>query len=563
MKKLSKALCLLLIVCMTVSFLVACGQDVTGSPADTDSTPDGNNTEDPKKDGTGKLNETGYPIVNEKVKQKILINMDSSYEILNDDIAGMYLFDLLEEKTNVNFDFEKLTTDQWTERLNLTFASNELPDIIIGGIINNDIITYANAKQIIPLNDMLEKYAPDYMNCLDQFPEKAKLYAPDGNMYGFAGTITGGYAEIPGSRAFINVKWLENLDLEKPQTYEEFYNTLVAFRDEDPDGNGENDTVPLSGFRDGYAVDPFVAGPLGISFGWAQKDKWQVIDEQLVYVAEHPNYERYLENMNKLYSEKLLDQEYYTQNEAQMVAKGANMLIGACTAAAPFVVTKSTDPAIYEQYDVIGPMTSDIFSDKLWYGQNINNLSIFITSANQNPEISVRYFNELYTEEGCELSVGPEAATWHGDDGGRVWNDDKTSYSYKFSDGYLGTYDYINSVVAPINSGMAGYRQFSEAMRLELSAPEDAVLFNSLKKNLEYMVPGSPSLFFTSEELEQITLIQNSIDTYADQMEAKIIMNEEPLTAYNDMIIELKDMGLDELTKVYNKAYERYRSNMN
>jgi len=299
-----------------------------------------------------------------------------------------------------------------------------------------------------------------------------------------------------------------------------------------------------------------------MSFGWAQKDKWQVINDKLLYVVEHPNYYKYLENMNKLYTEKLLDQEYYTQNDAQMVAKGSKMLIGACTCAAPFVVTNSTDPAIYEQYDVIGPLVSDVFSEKLWYGQNVNAPSIFITSANRNPEVSVRYFNEIYTEEGCELLVGPEAGTWDGDDGGRVWNSDHSSYTYTFSEDYLGTYAYINSVVAPINSGMAGYRQFSEAMKYESMAPEDVVLLDSLKKNVQYMVPNAPSLFFSPEELEQITLIENSIYTHADQMEAKIVMGEEPLTAYSSMVEQLKSMGLDELTKVYNTAYNRYKENM-
>lgn len=561
-KRFSKLLIILLVFGMLSTFFSACGQNSQNTTTNNDNTSVQNNSNSSGTKNSNFFNETGFPIVNEKMKQKIMISLNPSYEILNNNLAGMYFFDMMEKKTNVNFEFEAYTSDQWAERLNLTFASNELPDIIIGSIKNNDIITYANAKQLIPLNNLLEKYAPDYMKCLNQFPEKAKLYAPDGNMYGFCGTFTGGYAEVPGSRAFINVKWLSNLGLKKPQTFEEFYNVLIAFRDRDPDGNGINDTIPLCGYSSGYAVDPFVAGPLGISFGWAHKDKWQVVDDKLVYVVEHPHYKLYLENMHRLYSEKLLDQEYYTQNDAQMIAKGSKLLIGACTCAAPFVVTNSTDPAIYEQYDVIGPLTSDVFTKKVWYGNNVGSLTIFITSANQHPEVSVRYFNELYTEEGCWLLVGPEAGTWEGDSGGRVWNNDRTSYTYTFSDKYLGTYAYINSVVAPVNSGMAGYRQFSEAMRCESMAPEDVVLLNSLKKNLEYMVPGAPSLFFTPEELEQITLIENSIYTYADQMEAKIVMGEEPLSAYDDMIRQLKAMGLDELTKIYNIAYDRYKVHM-
>ncbi len=79
-----------------------------------------------------------------------------------------------------------------------------------------------------------------------------------------------------------------------PTTYEELYAALVAIRDGDPDGNGETDDDTagrLSAHErfsvGGYTIDCFVAGPLGISFGNA-KDMWQVVDDKLVFVAEHP-----------------------------------------------------------------------------------------------------------------------------------------------------------------------------------------------------------------------------------------------------------------------------------
>ncbi|NLC14515.1 MAG: extracellular solute-binding protein [Chloroflexi bacterium] len=562
MKKLKQKLSFLLAISLMIAGLSACSGSQQGNE-ETSKKPVESLGETPTDEGDdGIVNKTGFPIVDETLTQTVMISISSSWNVINDDLSTMYFFEEMAKKTNVKFDFEKLSNDQWSERLSLTFAGQNLPDILIGEISNNDIITYANAKQLVALNDLVSEYAPDYFEVLNQFPESAKLYAPDGNMYGFAGTITGGYAEVPGSRAFINTKWINDLGLEHPTTFDEFYEVLVAFRDNDPDGNGIDDTIPLGGFSGGYAVDPFVAGPLGISFGWAPKDQWQEVDGRLVYVAEHPQYEKYLQNMNKLYKEGLLDQEYYTQNEAQYVAKGTNMQIGATTAAAPFVLTNSTDPEIYEQFDVIGPLTSDVFTEKVWYGQNVENPGIFITSANENPEVTARYFNEIYTEEGAWLLVGPEAGTWDGDEGGRVWNEDKTKYTYTFSDDHNGVYEYMNNVVAPLQAGMAGFRQFSEAMKSELMAPEDVVLLDSLKNNVEYMVPNAPSLFFTIEELEEIILIQDAIYTHLNQMEAKIVMGEESIDKFSSLIDDLQGMGLDQLTKIYNQAYDRYKENV-
>ena len=48
-------------------------------------------------------------------------------------------------------------------------------------------------------------------------------------------------------RWWINKNWLEKLNLAVPTTTEELKNVLIAFRDNDPNGNGQKDEIPLSG----------------------------------------------------------------------------------------------------------------------------------------------------------------------------------------------------------------------------------------------------------------------------------------------------------------------------
>ena len=515
-------------------------------------------------DGAANFNETGMPIVNERVVQTMTFSSDPVYTVdLNQD---MYFFKEMEKRTNVNFEFEKLSPDQWNERKNLMFAANELPDVLIGSLSNSDIITYSRANQLVPLNDLVDKYMPDYTATLERFPESAKLYSPDGQMYGIVNTITGGSAETPGARAFINKAWLDKLGIAMPTTYDELYAALVAIRDGDPNGNGEADEIPLGGYQSmsgsslgGYTIDCFVAGPLGISFGNA-KDMWQVVDDKLVFVAEHPQYKQYLANMNQLYTEGLLDNEYYTQNDAQMKAKGEAMRIGAYTYAAHFVLTGSTDPAVYDQYVVPEPLTSDVFTEKVWYGQNVGGTTIFFTSANENPEISARYFNEIYNEEGSTLLVGPVAGEWDGE-GGRVWNDDMTRFTYEIPDGYNGVWDWICKQIAPVQS-FQGIMQFSDIKAKEIKTPEDASFKDAMEANVApYLRPGTPTLFFTQEESEEIRLIEASLYTYFVQMEAKMVMGEEPLESCDAMISELYSQGLETVAQIYNTAYERYKAN--
>ena len=53
-------------------------------------------------------------------------------------------------------------------------------------------------------------------------------------------------AITPTNVFMIYQPWLDALNLEMPETTEELYNVLVAFKTQDPNGNGEADEIPMS-----------------------------------------------------------------------------------------------------------------------------------------------------------------------------------------------------------------------------------------------------------------------------------------------------------------------------
>lgn len=565
MRKRFKLLSLIISLLLVFSIIIGCSSKDVSQNNDTsitnqdDSQQEDDTTKQDDEDGdSGEIAKTGLPIVKEKLIQKMVVSKNPDFNPNPD----MWFFKEMEKRTNINFDIEAVSTEQWEERKNLMFAANELPDVIVGGLSSNDVITYSQAGQLRPITDLLDEYAPNYKSIISKYPESAKLYAPDGNIYGFA-TIEGENFDLPGARCFINTKWLENLGLEMPETYDDFYNVLVAFRDQDPDGNGIDDTIPLSGYVGGYTVDPFVAIPLGIPTGWGAKSNWMIKDDKVVFVPTDPIHKEYLARMKKLYDEKLLDQEYFTQNDAQMRAKGEKLLIGAYQYAAHFLLTSSTDPEVYGQYEIINPLTSEYQPEKVWYGDWISNPTIFITTANENPEATARYFDYLYTEEGAVLLYGPEEGQWEGE-GGIRWNEDRTEFEVIVPEGYVGIWDWLNKEVSPIGVSIMGAFKTTDFVAKEKKAPEDAHFKQSmLERVYPYLKPGFPSLYFTIEEQEQASLILNDINTYVQQMEAKFILGEEPLDKHDEFINRLKEMGLDKLVDIYQAAYDRYKEHMN
>ena len=98
---------------------------------------------------------------------------------------------------------------------------------------------------LIPLEDLIDKYAPNLKKFFEENPRyKKDAIAADGHIY-----------IIPNYNDYFNLKttqgyyirkdWLKKLNLKEPKTVDELYKTLVAFRDKDPNGNGKKDEVPL------------------------------------------------------------------------------------------------------------------------------------------------------------------------------------------------------------------------------------------------------------------------------------------------------------------------------
>src|SRR5699024_12624002 len=107
-----------------------------------------------------------------------------------------------------------------------------------------------------------------------------------------------------------------------PETTDEFYELLKRFRDEDPNGNGKKDEIPLLGVEMD-SIGPWFMAAFGV------KDQ-KVIenDGKVGYGAITDEYKEYLKYMNKLYEKDLLDPETVSQSDEGKKAKGQNNRIG-------------------------------------------------------------------------------------------------------------------------------------------------------------------------------------------------------------------------------------------
>ncbi|MCK0473683.1 extracellular solute-binding protein [Halalkalibacter sp. APA_J-10(15)] len=207
-----------------------------------------------------------------------------------------------------------------TEYLNMLFASEDYPDIFrpIGGMER----TLIQQGAALPLDDLLPEYAPHVWNSI---PEEAwdvvRAATPDGKIYYVPKVYT-----IPERAALLRQDWLNNVGLEMPETLEEYREMLIAFRDQDPNGNGEQDELPTSGREFGTWMDHLFA-MFGVAM-WEGHPEWDIYDGEIQYAGVTENMKEAIIFIRELYEEELLDKETFLNKGDVWTAKINNNLVG-------------------------------------------------------------------------------------------------------------------------------------------------------------------------------------------------------------------------------------------
>ena len=123
---------------------------------------------------------------------------------------------------------------------------------------------------------------------------------------------------------FVNKTWLDKLDLEMPTTTEELYQVLVAFKNGDPNGNGEADEIHFGAPNFNYIyyslLGAFGGGTRGVH------DTVVDADPETGYpriLGASDAWKDMLTFCNKLYTEELLDNAIFTMKDAQYTANAA------------------------------------------------------------------------------------------------------------------------------------------------------------------------------------------------------------------------------------------------
>ena len=507
------------------------------------------------KEETIAVEKTGMPIVKEKINMTM---MAPGGEAEWDELASAKA---LAELTGINFDYITPPSTDFEAKLNLAFASGELPDVIFGagsGLSNAKQSDYGSQGILIALEDLIDDYAPNLKKILDENPEfKKSITAPDGHIY----SLPRLYPEDTFSPLYIsplwyNGEWLEKLGVtELPKNTDELYKLLKRFKEEDPNGNGKQDEIPLSDGNKLAIIRAWLLPAFGMkSLGIEE------VNGKVRYAAASANYKEYLTYMNKLYSEGLLDPEVFSQSEEKYQGNTQTDKVGLFGAYASYMATgKMPEESLSDP--MFSPVTSSIQNTPLAPGHpRVTTGTFAITNKCKSPEAAMRWADYLYTEEGQDLMTkGPEGAFWKyetNDSGEKVqvytgenkqkMEEDRGKIAMDYGLVVPGLEDdYAQSVLANVND------------------PDPSVWTEFRMKEInEKIMPNTevpfPIVYMTKDEADQIAINATDIRTYVEQMEAKFITGVESLAKWDEYVSTLKSMGLNDFVSTYQKAYDRW-----
>jgi len=307
--------------------------------------------------------------------------------------------------TNVHLNnVASMATTKSEEAFNLLIASGDLPDIVGGSAIKDNVNRYGPEGAFVGMNDLIDKYAPHIKAFFDKNPDiRSSIRAADGEIYYIPYLPDGKY----GRGYFIRSDWLKKLNLQEPQNVQELHDVLVAFRDRDPNGNGKKDEVPLF-MRHWEELIRMVTLWDGHASGSDQFHDFYVRKGKLGHGYTEENYKVGIRNLAKWYKEGLIDKEVFTRGSRSREYLLANNLGGmthdwfASTAG----YNESLKDAVpgFEFNAFIPPKGISGKRVEEHRRGKVKSEGWAISFTNEHPIETMKYFDFFFTKEGRRLA---------------------------------------------------------------------------------------------------------------------------------------------------------------
>ena len=450
-----------------------------------------------------------------------------------------------EADTNVTLEFVEMEN---VEKITIAFSADDYPDLMLGtaGLEKNLIARLLQEGVALDLRPYLfQGYTPNLDQIFTEKPESlAYMLNPEGKLSNLA-RFQFQESHYLEQNYMINRKWLDALGLDVPTTTDELRDVLIAFRDNDPNGNGDTDDELPFGYMatDGYAQH--LRSMYGI-WGMPTKNGIAITDGTAYFAPITDAYRDMITYFAGLYSEGLIDPESFTQSRADFDAKvddPAGNVYGFIIAVRGY---QGTDGRA--EFESVPPFRAPGYEPEIWV--HPGRLAIkhvwFMTDVNPYPEHTMAWVDRLYTLENSVQSmfgIAPEGVKLI--DG--VWTPQEIPAERRQS-------------ISTVGAIPALFRAEDYGARLAMDASSQLLYDNYYAHYIDYKAAEQwvrPE--FTDAEQTEVNELRTDINTLWQSNEARWITGTGDIDKeWDEYVEQMKAMKIDRYVELHQAAHTRF-----
>lgn len=443
--------------------------------------------------------------------------------------------DWIREQSGIDVSIVPVPRNQAQDTLNIMFASKQAPDLVwdfdrnyIGRLVSQGVIQ--------PIGDYIEQYSTAYKAYLEQNPDLLPYLTFDGEIYAMAAKRP--VSAIANHGIWIRQDWLEELNLEMPETKEELIEVAEAFKASYPG------VTPIVGYT---MPDVYAAMHGAINYLWYLDDAGQ-----MRYGATTDRFAAAIELERELYDRGLVDLEYLTdsnnQRAHQLWATGkAGIFISQWGSGTVDSLNRDLLTNVPEADPVAMYAVASEFGRYGYFQESPPHFYIAFNKAMKNPKAAVEYMDWLIEDGWFTLMHGLE------------------NEHYKLVDGVPQVIDpnlrtkevaYAAEYAVLRNDTFQPEHLLIQAAQDELSQDIARRSADSLEKAMAYEfrrdIPYQPNF-------DEINEIRASLDTFIDEVRARTVMNSSGSSgqqALAEIRAEWERLGGAEAERIAQEWYE-------
>jgi putative aldouronate transport system substrate-binding protein len=495
-------------------------------------------------------------------EQKVTIKaMQWALDNQTTDFANLWYFQKLEEVTNVAVDWWVVKQADWQTQMNLMFVSMDYPDVILRPDASLNVEEYGVTQGVLlPLNDYIPSYMPNYYSRLGYNNVTDSMYSSDGNMYYIGYLIAQNINH--NAHHFINSTWLSEVGLGVPTTVDQLTAVLRAFKNS---GAGAAGAVPMSG---GGGIDHQIEGVYNYfsMFGVPlQRYVYASItdDDKVVFPGYMDGFRPAVEWLAMCYKDGLLDMEALDQEENAWNAKINADQVGYATYLRLINSAWANPDTTQNWSSILPPSTGKAAVPRILEIPEFGAVLTVAASRNNKVEAILKWLDRQFDTEWMMVAANGPSANISGPIDPTIelvngkWNviyipDNNGLYNYvPVTQGQFfapGDYYFDIYELPPHRIERKDYAKEYEAA---------GVLEKNSYEILQKLVKP------TSAQAEEISRLHAALETFMKESIADFIINGVTDAKFTTFLNNARNVGADRYAEIYQGLYDSYKASVN